>query len=419
MLEMAELLRQGRVADPFFEVIHDGQWNACVGVQGDELNYVEGYLQAAQLLVDTLIEKRLLGHRDTLAMPILYTTRHGLELALKFVLRELTAIGMTKAREGAADHDLLSYWSHLRDQQVGDRVCREQLAALRPFVESLARIDDDGQELRYAENLDGKQSLAGHAVVHLLLIQASITELRAILEQLTDRVIRLGQENPTGSKTKECSRSDLAEIAAQVGARSTWSEESFLDRKAAARERFGLSSNAFSRALNAILGSRDLATIVGVETPLSYLSREKLIDIVERWLDANPPPAVDAEPRIISAASIRFSDIETHMREMSALIQEAEARLSLEEFADLQTVFYIGRDRRYGEEYPRMLEQTVAEHRLAARRLDLIDHILSKANLVDALVAGLRRAGQPSIAEQVDELRERLRPPAGSSGARS
>ena len=419
MPEMAELLREGRVADPFFEVIHDGEWNACVGVQGDELNYVEGYLQAAQLLVDTLIEKRLLGSRDTLAMPILYTTRHGLELALKFVLRELADIGMAKAREGAADHDLFSYWRHLRDQQVGDRTCRQQIAALQPFVESLARIDDDGQELRYAENREGRQSLAEHAVVHLLLVQAGITELRAILEQLTDQVIRLAQENATGARTKECSRSDLAEIAALVGARSTWSEESFLDRKAAAMERFGLSSSAFSRALDAILASRDLSTIIGAETALSYLQSEKLIDIVERWLDANPPPAVDAEPHIISAASIRFNDIETHVRDTSALLQEAEARLSLEEFADLQTVFYIGRDRRYGEEYTRMLEQTVAEHRLAARRVELIDHILSKANFVDALAAGLRRVGQPSIAKQVNELRERRRPLAGTSGARS
>jgi hypothetical protein len=26
--------------DPFFEMIPDGEWNACIGSQGDELNYV-------------------------------------------------------------------------------------------------------------------------------------------------------------------------------------------------------------------------------------------------------------------------------------------------------------------------------------------------------------------------------------------
>ncbi|PZO71586.1 MAG: hypothetical protein DI636_03415 [Pelagerythrobacter marensis] len=112
---MGDLLREGRVTDPFFEVLNDGDWNACIGKQGDEINYVEGYLQAAQLLVDTLLEKEMFGSRDTLAMPILFNARHGLELALKFVLRELGALGMARPREGPVDHDLQAYWVHLND----------------------------------------------------------------------------------------------------------------------------------------------------------------------------------------------------------------------------------------------------------------------------------------------------------------
>jgi hypothetical protein len=49
MPEMGDLLWEVSVTDPFFEVLHDGDWNACIGKQGDEINYVEGYLQAAQL----------------------------------------------------------------------------------------------------------------------------------------------------------------------------------------------------------------------------------------------------------------------------------------------------------------------------------------------------------------------------------
>ena len=74
---MGELLREGVVRDPFFETVNDGEWNACIGKQGDEINYVEGYMEAAQLLADTLIAKKLYGSRDTLAMPILYNARHG------------------------------------------------------------------------------------------------------------------------------------------------------------------------------------------------------------------------------------------------------------------------------------------------------------------------------------------------------
>ena len=53
-------------ADPFFETIHDSQWNACVGVQGSALNYVDGYLglrldqsQKAMAVASATAERKL------------------------------------------------------------------------------------------------------------------------------------------------------------------------------------------------------------------------------------------------------------------------------------------------------------------------------------------------------------------------
>jgi hypothetical protein len=398
------------MADPFFENIHDGEWNACIGVQGEALNYVEGYLEAAQILVDTVIEKRLMGSRDTLAMPILFNIRHGLELALKFVLSELVGMGMAREREGAVDHDLIAYFAHLAGQSIGDREFRALFAALAPFVQSLGRIDSDGQELRYFENRDGQQSLGELATVNLPLIQLSIGELRTILSQLTDRVLRLGQENLTGTMTRECSRSDLIEIAHIIGARSTWSEDSFLGRKAIARDRFGLSGNGFSRALDVIQKSRDLLTIIGIETPLSYLTSAKILEISELWLKINPPTHADAEPRIISGASIDRDELRRDWEAAEALDKAALTLLSLEEFAELETIYYMGRDRRFGEEYAPWLERTIASHRLEKRRVARVHDIMSKSNFIDGLTGGLKRVGQPSLAQQVHDLRARARP---------
>ncbi len=36
---MTEDSHEGKI-DPFFETVHDGKWNACVGVQESGLNYV-------------------------------------------------------------------------------------------------------------------------------------------------------------------------------------------------------------------------------------------------------------------------------------------------------------------------------------------------------------------------------------------
>lgn len=85
-------------------------------------------------------------------------------------------------------------------------------------------------------------------------------------------------------------------------------------------------------------------------------------------------------------------------------------RLTIEEFADLQTIFYVGRDWRFGEEYPRLLEATLAVHRQAKERYALFHHILSKKNFIDGLVAGLRRVGQPALGDKVAHMRDALRP---------
>lgn len=93
--------------DPFFEMIPDGEWNACIGSQGDELN-----------------------------------------------------------------------------SAVGDKDLRGIIADLEPYVMSLARIGDDGQELRYATNRDGKRSLEQYPLVNLLHIRNSLQTLKEMLTKI-------------------------------------------------------------------------------------------------------------------------------------------------------------------------------------------------------------------------------------------
>lgn len=229
------------VTDPFFEIIHDEQWNACIGIQGDEQNYVDGYIEAALELVAAVIDKKLLASRDTLVMPILFNGRHAIELSLKFAIKQLHAIGMI-AQLHRPDHDILSHWTHMRDANVGDATVRRLVAELEPFVRSLANIDDDGQELRYAENRVGQKSLGERAIVNLLHIRTNLTTLDETLTALKERIIGLQQERSTGSHTKDCSRCDLQEIASMLGVHATWKDESFLEKKAAVQEKFCLSS---------------------------------------------------------------------------------------------------------------------------------------------------------------------------------
>lgn len=393
-----------RSIDPFFEVVRDGQWNACVGKQGSEQNYVDGYLEAAQELVAAVIDKRLFGSRDTLAMPILYNARHAIELSLKFVIKRLHGLGAI-ASPHRVDHDILSHWTHLRDAQVGDERIRQLVGELEPYVASLARIDDDGQELRYAEDRGGKRSLDDLAVVNLRLIRISLRQVGKILTRLKYRVLDFDAERGTGTFTARCSREDLKAIAAMVGDRATWREASFEERKQAVGERFGLSSRAFSDALNAIQRSRELATLVGVETPLLHISDEKATSVLRAWAELNPP----YDPAEADFGIDLFDDDRHERRRrgkgLRSLEEEVIANLTVEEFSDLEALFYLGRGREFGECYDAMVGESARKNRLEKDRWGDVHHLLSKTNLLDEVVIGCRLAGRPSLGGNLRAIR--------------
>lgn len=58
--------------------------DACIGTQGYEENYLDGYIEAAIELADAIIDKELYGKRDTLVLSIMYNARHAVEMTLKF-----------------------------------------------------------------------------------------------------------------------------------------------------------------------------------------------------------------------------------------------------------------------------------------------------------------------------------------------
>lgn len=390
--------------DPFFEVIPDGLWNACIGVQGSEEAYVEGYLEAARELVAAVIDKRMFGSRDSLAMPILYNCRHAIELSLKFVINRLHETGMIAERH-KADHDIKSHWTHLRDAGVGDARLAALIDQLEPFVLSLAAIDDDGQELRYARNRAGAKSLGGLAVVNLPHIRRSIDDLGAILDHLRTRVMQLEDDRLTGAHTAECSREDLKTIADMVGPHSEWGEPEFLERKTAVMDKFGLGSRKFSQALTTVRQSRPLATRVGIETPLRHLSDAKALAALTAWAEANP---VREASRTDLGSSYFQRDVEAmtaYHQTRQALHAAMTGLLTSEELADLETVYYLGRNREQGEHYEGNLDRTLRAYAVSQKPMGRLGDLISKTNLLEAFADGAEAAGRPSLAREVRDLR--------------
>lgn len=393
--------------DPFFERINDGEWNACVGIQGFELNYVEGFLDAAVIVADALVDGEMTGSRDTLAMPILYNARHGLELALKFVIGSLARIGMIAARPGDPDHDILAYWEHLHAQSVPDHRSRELVAELRSFVVSLDAIDKNGGELRYFENREGRHSLGRYPTIHLKLVRTNVHRLRALVRALTDRVEDLEVQWPTGTFTKLLSRTDLMEVAKALGFRSSWTEAAFDDRRKAVKARFGIGNGPLTEAIKAIEQSRELGGHLGKLNRPEYLTCERVIELAGMWLAAHPPRKRGGKVVVLTSKDIRKL-LKHGIPEQAKLDQDVIDRFSLEEVADAETLYYVGTVPLLGEEYEAKLRSVVAEHQVAAKarknRWDKVHHIMSKTSFLDGLMRGLRRTGSPDVADVISEM---------------
>lgn len=397
---MTKAIKPLQTFDPFFDLPRDSTWNACIGVQGDALNYVEGYLEAAIELADAVLEKKLYGKRDTLVLPILYNARHAVELTQKFVISTLKKAGAFN-QATPHDHDIAAHAKMLKDAAVGDETLRTLIGRCEPFVASLARIDDDGQALRYAVRQDGQQSMADKSLANIVVIRKSLKDLDGILSELKGRVIEFAEEHQTKTFTRDCSRKDLFVIARQLPQRSDWAKPAFDTAKASIRERFGLSSGKFSDALNVIQACRETKAIIGVETSLVHLEDKDILRAVNEWSKLHPADRQTPDLGADYFNPARWKRMQEQRRIAAQVNAALAASLSLEKIADLQTVFYTGRDGIPAEHY----EARVASAVRALKGNDLqarINHLMIKTNFKAAVSAAVGRLGRVQLLASLD-----------------
>lgn len=190
-----------------------------------------------------------------------------------------------------------------------------------------------------------------------------------------------------------------------LGNHDSWTDDSFLEKKAAVRARFDLTSRKFSDAVNAIKASRQLAALVGFETQLTYISDEQAVFAMGQWLKHHPEPEQESGPTIISFSNLDREKLRESAELSRKLDEVIEDNLTNEELSDIEVLFYIGRDNEFGEYYEEMLEQTVKEHRLAKSRWEGIHHIMCKMNLFEDVIRGCEIGGRPSLAEKLRALK--------------
>ncbi|SEG40366.1 hypothetical protein SAMN04488045_2676 [Thalassococcus halodurans] len=378
--------------DPFFHIPNDRKWNACIGKQGDEENYADGYIQAAKELANLLLEKKMFDKRDTLALPILYNARHAIELTLKLVLSELKKSKIIPS-EHRQNHDIKSHLEFLEKHNIPDKCLRDYSSSLGKFVDSLSRIDDDGQELRFHKNRKGQPSIENKTLANIEVIHQSLIELQDILAGIKNRTFALCYEWRTGTRTNKCSRRDLFEIAKTLPKRSNWASQEFSEAKETIKERFHLSNNQFSNALKKIEENRELSGIISIESSLLHLSDEKAKFLIEQWETLHETNNDEKGPRLVSINQIR-KEIENFSRRWEDVYPAIIKELDVREFADAQTVYYLARDGEFSEFYEESVKRRVTRMKNVEFYHTEIHELMCKTNFKENFIKGLRTLGR-------------------------
>lgn len=388
--------------DPFFSLPQNSEWNALIGEQGERVFYAEGYIEAALELATLIVRENRIAQRDTLVMPILYNARHSIELHLKLFIDEFVKVGLLPTGH-RANHDIASHFTHLHDAQIPDLSIRSLLDRLQPFVDSLTRIDQDGQEFRYFENRDGDRSLKDKALANIVVIGRSLEALKAILSDLKYRTWSLCDEHETGTHTNWLSRSDLFEIAKLLPPRSGWADPTFDDARDLATKRFGISKKQFTISLDKMQETRELKAVLGIETPLIHLSDDKAIFLAEQWKIIHPPREPSELGFDISDPK-DFEKLFENADEERAARGNIEAELTVDEIADAETIFYLARDKVYSEYYEISLEQTKKEYQARNDIRREIHDLMQKTSFLMMFEAGVRKLGRLDLANRLRQM---------------
>ena len=390
--------------DPSFKRRYSTTWNACIGRQGHEENYLDGYIEAAIELAGAVIDKKMFGKRDTLVLPILHNARHAVELSLKFATDRLAAAGLVQPPE-RRNHNIKAYWDRLHDASLGDEKLSQTLKAMKPFIDSLSRIDRDGQELRYHLNNADDPSLLEYSLANLEVIRESLSELSEIISVLKYRTMSFLDEHETGTYTSRCSRHDLLVIAQAIPRREFWRNAIFDQQKTRVKAGFNLSNRQFSKALDVIQNNREMKAILGIETPLLHISDDEIVWVVEQWKRLHPPrDGDDNDLGIKLSDDATFDAMMEDIAKHNEVIAEIEKRIAGDKLAELEAIFYLGRDHIFPEYYERYVEKKKKEHAVANDPRGEIAHLMDKTNFLHCVQLSATKLGRLSLAKRLEHL---------------
>jgi hypothetical protein len=144
---------------PLFVSADDWQNNACIPqFGGKEVACVEGYRLAADTLVEHV--KATGRSQDFLVYPIVFLYRHYLELLLKQIITDGREL-LDKKTGFPTHHRLSDLWNEAKGLTRRTWTTQDppEMRKVDHVIAEFARLDPEGESLRYAYKKDGQSTL--------------------------------------------------------------------------------------------------------------------------------------------------------------------------------------------------------------------------------------------------------------------
>lgn len=146
--------------------------------------YAAGFFDAGDLLATTMVANR--APVDTCIYPLLFLYRHAVELAVKQIAADISAL-LGIAAPAPGQHNPQVYWQWLRPHLDGfDLVGRGDRDAVTldevdDIVTDLVAVDPDGQAGRYDVTSRGMPTLDGFGSINIVAFHTAMTKMHAAM----------------------------------------------------------------------------------------------------------------------------------------------------------------------------------------------------------------------------------------------
>jgi hypothetical protein len=391
-------------------------FNACVGQNGvvNISDYQYGYQLAVNIIIDFL--KQDTGYIDPLIYPLLFSSRHSIELFIKDAIDNLQIINKminkkNQDKNHLLKHDISILWKDLKKLVSFDERIREPINQLDEYITDYFDIDLTGETFRYPFDTNNKHHLDDFSVINVLKFEKRFKEMNSIIEYVYFIIDRLKIEYDTGTFISGLSRQEIEEISKKLPKKPKWTEPSFDNISDQIKLEYDIPSNkSYSKILNLIKKHKEFSYNIGIINVSTVLTKYDYSFYKEEYLNAHAngqPKGIQTNElrKLLKLKSKKFTDFLFNINKKNNLIKTNQKpfwerkhefvnsiinKLTLESIAALCAFYEIGHNNLYSEQY----EKAFAFY-LNSNKYNLVFEKLADGyNRIDNIEKGIRKCGQ-------------------------